>query len=330
MIVLMLISIVVIFALILIISGFDPKRTTLSQFELQRRQANGEPAAMAAAERERMIVDIISLQRIVVALLLVVFTAVSIAWFGWIVGLLLSCFAALAYGAAARMQFINSQSQRVYRHSESTIIELIKKYPQVFRLIRHAAATSHKDSKLESREELQHLITNSQHILTNEEKALMTHGLKFSDRKINEVMTPRGQIESIGAKEILGPLVLDDLHKTGHTRFPVIDKDIDHVIGLLHIQDLLSLDNKRTMTAEKAMEPRVFYIRQDQTLQHALMAFLRTHHHLFIVVNEDQETVGVISLEDTIEALIGHKIIDEFDTHSDVRHVARRTIRSKK
>jgi CBS domain containing-hemolysin-like protein len=330
MIVLMLIFVVVIFALILIVSGFDPKHSGLSHFELERRRNNGEPAAMAAAEREEILIDIVSLQRMIVALLLVIFTGVTIGWFGWIIGIILSCVVALGYGAIARIGVINSQSQRVYRHSEAMLIQLIKKYPAIFRIIRHAVPATHADSKLESREELLHLITKSQHILTNEEKSLMTHGLKFASRKVSEVMIPRGQIESIGAKEMLGPLVLDDLHKTGHTRFPVIDKDIDHVIGLLHIQDLLSLDNKRTVTAEKAMEPRVFYIRQDQTLQHALMAFLRTHHHLFIVVNEDQETVGVISLEDTIEALIGHKIVDEFDTHSDIRNVARRAIRTKK
>lgn len=327
MIVLMLILAVVIFALLLIVSGFDPKHSPLSRFELKRRQDNGEPAAIAAVEREKLLVDILSLQRILTALLLVVFTMMTIASFGWFTGVILSLFVALEYGAVARIGVVNSQSQRVYRHSEDLLLRLIKKYPKVFRFIRHAAPALPGQARLESREELQHLVSKSQHILTNEEKSLITHGLRFAGRKVSEVMTPRGQIESIGAKEMLGPLVLDDLHKTGHTRFPVIDKDIDHVIGLLHIQDLLSLDNKRSVTAEKAMEPRVFYIHQDQTLQHALMAFLRTHHHLFIVVNEDQETVGVISLEDTIEALIGHKIVDEFDAHSDVRHVARRKLR---
>jgi CBS domain containing-hemolysin-like protein len=156
----------------------------------------------------------------------------------------------------------------------------------------------------------------------------MIHGLQFSSRKVKEIMHPRSKIDSIGAKELLGPLVLDALHKTGHTRFPVVDKDIDHVIGVLHVRDLLSLDTKRSLTAEKAMEPRVFYIHQDQTLHHALMAFLRTYHHLFIVVNDDQETVGILSLEDTIETLIGRKIIDEFDAHSDLRRVARRNLRN--
>lgn len=327
MIVLMLFFLVVIFALIVIVSGFRPKHHSFSVFELKRRQANREPAALAAAEREELLVDIITVQHIIVAILLVMFTMLMIGWFGWLVGGSASCLAALFYGRIARIDIVDSQSQRVYRHSEDLLLRLIKKYPKVFKVLRHSVPAPREDTHVESRDELQHLITNSHHILTNEEKSLFTHGLQFSSRKVNEVMTPRAKITSIGAKEMLGPLVLDDLHRTGHTRFPVIDKDIDHVIGLLHIQDLLSLDNKRSVTAEKAMEPRVFYIHQEQTLQHALMAFLRTHHHLFIVVNEDQETVGVLSLEDTIEALIGHKIVDEYDAHNDIRHVARRKVR---
>jgi CBS domain containing-hemolysin-like protein len=141
-------------------------------------------------------------------------------------------------------------------------------------------------------------------------------------------MTPRGVIDSISKKELLGPLVLDDLHKTGHSRFPVIDGDIDHVVGMLHIQDLLILDAKqRSNTVEKVMEPRVFYVREDQTLEHALTAFLRTRHHLFVVVNEFRETVGVLSLEDVIEVLLGRKIVDEFDAHDDLRAVAARNPR---
>jgi magnesium and cobalt transporter len=141
-------------------------------------------------------------------------------------------------------------------------------------------------------------------------------------------MTPRGVIDTIGKKELLGPLVLDDLHKTGHSRFPVTDGDIDHIVGVLHIQDLLVLDaRQRSATAEKAMEPRVFYIREDQTLDHALTAFLRTRHHLFVVVNEFRETVGIVSLEDVIETLLGRKIVDEFDAHEDLRAVAARNPR---
>lgn len=320
----MVFVIVVIFALLLIVSGFEPKRSSLSHFELERRQKSGEPAAIMAAQREKLLVDIISIKHILVALFLVLLTILSITWFGMGIGVLTSFVIVLSYGAIARLKPVHRQAQRVYRHSEQMLLELIKKYPKVFHVLRHPSMALNKASHIESREELLHLISQSQRILTADEKSLMIHGLQFSSRKVSEVMRPRGKIDTIGAKELLGPLVLNDLHKTGHTRFPVVDKDIDHVIGVLHVRDLLSLDTKRSVTAEKAMEPRVFYIHQDQTLHHALMAFLRTYHHLFIVVNEDQETVGILSLEDTIEALIGRKIIDEFDAHSDIARVARR------
>lgn len=328
MIVLMVFVIVVIFSSLVIVSGFEPKRTPTSHFELARRQKNGEPAAKVAAEREKLLIDIISLKHILVALFLSLLTIVSTTWFGMIMGVVLSLLYVVSYGSVARLTPVHRQSQRVYRHSEQLLLDTIKKYPKLFRVLRHPSAARDTDLRIESREELLHQIVQSQRILTADEKALMVHGLQFSDKRVKEIMRPREKIDSIGAKEMLGPLVLDDLHKTGHTRFPVIEKDMDHVIGILHVRDLLSLDSKRTVTAEKAMEPRVFYIREDQTLHHALMAFLRTYHHLFIVVNEDQVTVGVLSLEDTIEALIGRKIIDEFDAHSDINRVARRNLRN--
>jgi CBS domain containing-hemolysin-like protein len=72
------------------------------------------------------------------------------------------------------------------------------------------------------------------------------------------------------------------------------------------------------------MEKKVYYIHQDQTLDAALAAFLKTRHHLFVVVNGYRETAGLLCLEDVIEALLGRQIIDEFDLHDDLRAVAER------
>ncbi|HUC96386.1 MAG TPA: CBS domain-containing protein, partial [Candidatus Saccharimonadales bacterium] len=175
-----------------------------------------------------------------------------------------------------------------------------------------------------SRQELQYLVDASVGVLSSDEKNLIVHSLSFGDQLVSSVMTPRSMIDSIKSSEFLGPLTLDDLHKTGHGKLPVIKNDVDHVIGILNLQSLLALDIKRSTTAEKAMDPKVFYIRQEQSLQHALAAFLRTKHNLFIVVNEFRETVGLLSLEDVIEALLGRKIVDEFDNHDNLREVALR------
>jgi CBS domain containing-hemolysin-like protein len=269
----------------------------------------------------------LSLQRIVSALFLVIFVVLSVVTFGWLLGMLISVVVALEYAAMARLNIFQKRSQKLYEHYEHALLHFVEKFAGVFRFMRSVTSDITHAKTIDSREELKHMVASAGAILSPDEKKFITHSLTFNDRLVSEIMTPRGVIDSIDSKELLGPLVLDDLHKTGHSRFPVTEGDIDHVVGMLHIHELLALENKRSWTAGKTMESRVFYIREDQTLAHALAAFLRTHHHLFVVVNEYRETVGLLSLEDTIEALLGRKIIDEFDAHDDLRAVAARNPR---
>jgi CBS domain containing-hemolysin-like protein len=315
------------FAVLVMVSSVTPRRSRLSAFELNRRLQAGDKRAEETLVREEALGDVLSLQRVLSALFLVIFVALSVVTFGWLLGILLAVVVALEYSAIARIKAIHRSSQDLYEKYEERMLRFVRDNGSVFRLFRNVSTVA-TDATLDSREELAHLVTESGHLLSGDEKKLILHGLEFASRSVNEIMTPRGVIDSISKKELLGPLVLDALHKTGHSRFPVIDGDVDHVVGVLHIQDLFVLDAKqRSATVEKAMEPRVFYIREDQTLERALAAFLRTRHHLFVVVNEFRETVGLLSLEDVIEALLGRKIMDEFDTHEDLRAIAEKNPR---
>src|SRR5690606_10649404 len=129
--------------------------------------------------------------------------------------------------------------------------------------------------QLGSREELQELIGQSKEALTQDERLLLVSALDFRDKKVASVMTPRNVIDFIKKSEFLGPLVLDELHALGHSRLPVIDEDLDHIIGILYLHDMLSLDIRKSTTAEKAMEAKVFYIHENDTLRKALAAFLK-------------------------------------------------------
>lgn len=298
------------FVLLVIVAGFVPRRSRVSPYEFRRRVTAGDKAAQEELWRERLLGDILSLQRVLAALLLVIFVVCAVAVFGWLLGILVSLVVALEYGAVARLAIVRRQSQRLYERYEPALLNSVEKYSGLLRLLRHGTLDSQVAAQLGSREELLHLVEGSGTLLSASEKKLFAYGLKFEARRVKEIMTPRGRIASIDKKELLGPLVLDDLHKTGHTRFPVTEGDLDHIVGVLHIQDLLTLDKKRSLTAGKAMEPRVQYVREDQTLAAALAAFLRTHHHLFVVVNESHETVGLLSIEDVIEALLGRKLTD--------------------
>lgn len=317
-----------VFIVLVFVAGVVPRIEAMSSFELHRRKKQGDRAAQAILRRRELLVDILSLQKLLNALLLIIVVLLLVSALGWIWGVSVSLVVALEYGAIARIGIFQRQAQKLYENYESALLNFVEKYPVFFKVIRTVTPEWKKELRLDSRQELEQLVAGASGLLKSDEQKLIIHGLQFPEKQVKDIMTPRGVIDSIPKNELLGPLVLDDLHKTGHSRFPVIDGDIDHIVGILYIQDLLTVDSgKRSSTAEKTMLPRVFYIREDQTLDHALAAFLRTHHHLFIVINEFRETVGIVSLEDVIEALLGRKIIDEFDTHEDLRAVAARNPR---
>lgn len=311
------------FILLVVVTSMRPMPSVVSSFELERRSKRANHEAKVMLRREKFLPDILALQRIVITLLLVVVVLLSVVTFGWLIGIIVAVVVALEYGVFARWGALSRVSQRLYGKLEPGLLRFVEKFNGIFIFIRsvpvHDADTYHR---FDSREELQRLVDESGDILSHDERTLIVHALEFKEQRVDSVMTPKSMIDSIKKTEFLGPLVLSELHDLGHSRLPVISSDIDHVVGVLHIKDLLSLDIQKSVTAEKAMEPKVYYIHQEQTLEHALGAFLKTHHHLFIVINDERETVGLLTLEDVMEALLGRKILDEDDNHEDARAIA--------
>lgn len=314
----------VLLLLLVTIASMVPRRSILSLFELERRSAMGEESAKHELQREALLDDMLSIKKVLEALFLVFSVIAAVAAFGSVFGVLVSVGVALGYARVARMELVQSIASRILEQIEPAVLVFLEQHPQLGRALR-TAGVSPNTVEVSSREELEHLIEESGPVLTVDEKRFLTNGLHFNEKTVESIMTPRGVVETVKNTDVLGPLMLDELHKTGHSRFPVIDGDIDHVVGVLHIKDLLTLGKKDTETAEKAMEKRVFYINQEQTLDRALAAFIKTRHHLFVVVNGYRETAGILTLEDTIEALLGREIVDEFDVHDDLRIVAARS-----
>ncbi len=313
------------FILLMIVAAIRPHHSKLNLFELERRSELGDKNAEEALGREKLLGDVVSLQRVLIAILQVFVVILSELTFGIYIGIGVAFLVALVYGSIARLGFIRKISQIFYKYIEKSVLSFIQKAPYLVKFLRSAPMSSGSHVlHIDSRQELQHLVAESDGILTSEEKKLIVNSLSFNDQLVRTVMTPRDSINSIKKSEFLGPLALDELHKFGHSKLPVISDNIDHIIGILHLEGLLALDIKRSTTAEKAMESKVYYIHQNQTLQHALSEFLSIRHYLLVVINESRETVGILTLTDVIEALIGRKIVDEFDSHDNIRKVAAR------
>lgn len=149
---------------------------------------------------------------------------------------------------------------------------------------------------------------------------MLQHSLTFGDKLVANALVPKRVVKMVNVRDALGPILMDELSKSGHSRFPVYDGAHDNVVGVLYLHDLVG--NKRTGTVGDIMSTKLTYVHEDFTLYQALQAFLKTKRHLFLVVNSFEELVGILTIEDVLEQMIGRQIVDEFDKYDDLRAVA--------
>ncbi|MEO8863383.1 MAG: CBS domain-containing protein [Candidatus Saccharimonadales bacterium] len=155
------------------------------------------------------------------------------------------------------------------------------------------------------------------------ELEIALHALKFGDDTVSQHMVPRRVVKAVSVDEAIGPIFMDELHSSGHSRFPVYDGDNSNIVGVLYLRDIINV--KHGGLVGKHMNKGVSYVHEDQSLHDALQAILKTRRQLFVAVNSFEEYVGIITMEDVLEAIIGRPIIDEFDQYDDLRAVAARS-----
>ena len=160
--------------------------------------------------------------------------------------------------------------------------------------------------------------------LKKDEERIARGALTFSDKHIRDIMTPRSMVTGIEQDRILDASTIEDLRLSGYSRFPVYDESFDRVTGILYSQQLIDPASKGKEVSKVASE-NVFFVNEDARLDHALNAFIKTKNHLFMVVNQFSEFVGVIAIEDVIEEILGVEIVDEFDKYTNVRAVAEKS-----
>ena len=319
---------IILVVVLLLVAGIRPIRSRRSSFETNRLDRLGKIPAVEL-QRDLQYDTVLSLRHVVSTLLLVVLVPIAITAFGWLWGIVLSVVVALEYQKLASSKPVKALSVKFYGIIERPLLRFCERFDKIIRLVRASDVKTGSDSLIiSSKDELLSLLKKGTAPLSELESTLLKSALTFEGKVISDIMTPRSVIESLDHDELLGPVLLNELHKTGHSRFPVTAGDIDHIVGVLYVRDLLVVDgSKNSKKVSQVMDEEVCFIHENQDLAHALKAFIKTEKLLFVVVNAYRETVGVVTLEDIVETLIGQKINDEFEHHTDLRAVAEQNIR---
>ncbi|MDQ2868959.1 MAG: hemolysin family protein [Verrucomicrobiota bacterium] len=143
---------------------------------------------------------------------------------------------------------------------------------------------------------------------------LLVNALDLRRRVVRDIMTPRGEIVSLDIEES----VEDNVRKaiaSRHTRFPLVRGHLDDTLGLVHVKDLVPLMREPDPDLRR-IKRDLMPVPEMMPLEKLLKIFLSKHAHLAIVVDEFGGTVGMVTLENILEELVGD-IQDEFDAEKE-------------
>jgi magnesium and cobalt transporter len=164
----------------------------------------------------------------------------------------------------------------------------------------------------EDREQLIELLHGAyENSLMDADALSMIEGvLQVSEMRVGEIMIPRAQMDVVDINdppEAFIPFVIE----TAHSRFPVIDRDRDSVIGILLAKDLLRHYAEEDADIRGMLRPAVF-IPESKRLNVLLREFRENRNHMAIVIDEYGTAAGLVTIEDVLEQIVG-EIEDEYD-----------------
>lgn len=167
--------------------------------------------------------------------------------------------------------------------------------------------------RIHSAEELSLLVSESQEAgaIRPDTGRIVGQVFRLSRVRVRDVMVPRERMVAI-ERGTSPEAILDRLREEGYTRLPVYDGTLDRIIGILHTKDLFHLYAKsRLVVLEDAIRPAVWFT-PDLSVVDALRRFRRGRRHMALVHQQDGTVVGLVTLEDVLEEVVG-EIEDEHD-----------------
>ena len=149
--------------------------------------------------------------------------------------------------------------------------------------------------------------------LSNKEKTILENILTINKLKAADIMIPRTDIISVGQNSSFDELI-KIFDKESHSRIPIFRKDLDDVLGMIHIKDLIKFINQesRSNFVLKNVMREILFIPPSMPVLNILLKMQSTKLHMALVIDEHGGTDGLLTIEDLVEEIVG-EIQDEHD-----------------
>jgi len=148
------------------------------------------------------------------------------------------------------------------------------------------------------------------HGITAEDQAMLNRVFTLNDKTVRDVMVPRGNMVTLSAGDTIDQAIAV-IRRTGYTRYPVRDRKGGNFVGILNAKDLIGRTGRRQLKTAGLVRP-LYLAPADRTIDIQLRSFKRRRMHQALAVDDEDNVIGLVTLEDILEEMVG-SIEDEFD-----------------
>lgn len=173
---------------------------------------------------------------------------------------------------------------------------------------------AHEGDRMVTEEEIRTIVEESsqQGAIDEEESEMIQNIFDFSDTTVDEIMTHRTEISALNVKSTRTQLI-EFVQQEQYTRYPVYEGSIDHIIGTMHVKDLLKyLDKPDEKFSLKSLIRPPYFVPESKKTAELFREMQKTKNHIAVILDEYGGTAGIVTIEDLIEEIVGN-ISDEYD-----------------
>jgi len=187
------------------------------------------------------------------------------------------------------------------------------------------ANTLTKEELLESM-----LLSEDEGVIDEKESDVIENILNLDNIKVGEVLTPRSVVFALDEKMTIKEIIetKEDIFK--FSRIPLYRDSIEDVVGIVMTKRIFKQALQDDSVSVGSIKKEIFSINENVPVSKALDLFIAKKDHMFLVMDNYDQTEGIVTLEDCVETILGVEIVDESDTTEDMRELAKSKMKLKR
>jgi len=189
-----------------------------------------------------------------------------------------------------------------------------------------------KDAHTLTKEELLEsmLLSEDDGVIDEKESDVIENILNLNNIKVGEILTPRSVVFALDERMTIKEIIDTKEEIFKFSRIPVYRESIEDVTGIVMTKKIFQQALKDERVSLSEVKKELFRINENIPVSKALDLFITKKEHMFLVMDNYDQTEGIVTLEDCVETILGVEIVDESDSTADMRELAKLKMKQKR